>query len=122
SGEELSFSNHNMLNEWIHNYSRMEKRRVVFGFNVAYGTPADQLAQIPGIVKEIILAQDKVELDRVHFAQVREYYQSFDAVYYSLEPGYTEYMDKQQRINLALYRKLENIGVWLALSTTRNVF
>lgn len=122
SGEELSFSNHNMLNEWIHNYSRMEKRRVVFGFNVAYGTPADKLEQIPGIVKEIILAQDKVELDRVHFAQFKEYYLFFEAVYYSMEPGYTEYMDKQQRINLAIYRKLEKMGVQFAFSTTRNVF
>lgn len=121
SGEELSFSNHNMLNEWIHNYSRMDKRRVVFGFNVSYDTPAEKLERIPEVVKEIILAQNKVELDRVHFAQFKEYYLYFEAVYYSMEPGYTEYMDKQQRINLAIYRSFEEMGVKFAFSTTRNV-
>lgn len=121
SGEELSYSNQNMLNQWIHNYSRMEKRRCVFGLNVSYNTPAEKLAKIPEEVKKIILSQNKVELDRVHFAQFKEYYLYFEAVYYSMEPGYGEYMDKQQNINLGICRLFEDMGVEFAFSTTRNI-
>lgn len=122
SGEELSYSNQNMLNEWIHNYSRMEKRRAVFGLNISYDTPSEKLEKIPKEVKKIILTQDKVELDRVHFAQFKEYYLYFEAVYYSMEPGYGEYMDKQQNINLAICRLFEKMGVKFAFSTTRNIY
>src|SRR5690606_18076182 len=116
TGEELSYSNQNMLNAWIHNYSRMEKRRVVFGLNVSYDTPADTIERIPGEIKKIINAQNKVQLDRVHFAQFREYYLYFEAVYYSMEPGYGEFMDKQQKINIAICRKFEEMGVKFAFS------
>lgn len=121
TGEELSYSNQNMLNAWIHNYSRMEKRRVVFGLNVSYDTPADTIERIPGEIKKIINAQNKVQLDRVHFAQFREYYLYFEAVYYSMEPGYGEFMDKQQKINIAICRKFEEMGVKFAFSGTRKV-
>lgn len=122
SGEELSYSNQNMLNQWIHNYSRMEKRRAVFGFNVSYDTPVEKLERIPEEVKKIILAQEKVTLDRVHFAQFQEYNLYFEGVYYSMEPGYGEYMDKQQKINLAICRLFEEMDVKFAFSTTRNVY
>lgn len=121
-GEELSYSNKNMLNAWIHNYSRMEKRRAVFGLNVSYDTPADKLESISEEVKKIILMQDKVTLDRVHFFEFREYYLYFEAVYYSMEPGYNEYRDKQQKINLAICRKFEEMGIRFAFSTEHTVW
>lgn len=122
SGEEISYSNKNMLNEWIHNYSRMEKRRAVFGLNVSYSTPADKLEQIPEEVKKIILAQEKINLDRVHFAAFKDYYLYFEAVYYVLNPDYTLYMNIQQAINLAICRKFEEMGVKFAFSTDRAVY
>lgn len=121
-GEELSYSNKNMLNQWIHNYSRMDKRRAVFGLNVSYNTPAGKLEQIPEEVKKIILAQDNVSLDRVHFFEFREYYIYFEAVYYSLNPDYGVYRDIQQKINLAICRKFEEMGVKFAFSTDRAVY
>ncbi|NGM61690.1 mechanosensitive ion channel family protein [Sphingobacterium sp. SGG-5] len=121
SGHEIAYSNQNLLNEWINNYSRMEKRRAVFGFNVSYNTSPDKLEQIPEKVKEIILAQDKVTFDRVHLAAFKEYAIYYEAVYYSMEPGYTEYMDKQQKINLAICRLLNEMGVSFAYSTSRQV-
>lgn len=120
-GEELSYSNKNMLNSWIHNYSRMERRRAVFGLCVSYDTPADKLGQIPEEVKKIINTQEKILIDRVHFFEFRDYGLYFEAVYYSLEPGYTEYRDKQQNINLAVYRKFEEMGVKFAFSTDRYI-
>lgn len=57
SGEQIVFSNDDLLNSRIRNYKRMEERRVVFTFGVVYQTPAEQLEAIPGLVRDIIEAQ-----------------------------------------------------------------
>lgn len=117
SGEQLIYSNKNLTETWIHNYSRMEKRRAVFSFNVSYDTPPDTLEAIPGVVKEIITSQPNVAFDRAHFAQFRDSYLYFEAVYYSLSPDYTAYMNVQQAINLAIMRAFEKMGVSFGFPT-----
>ncbi len=121
SGEELIYSNKNMLDQWIHNYNRMEKRRAVFDFYVSYETSPAQLKKIPEEVKKIINAQNKVLLDRVHFFDFGEYGLHFQGVYYSMEPGYGAYRDKQQNINLSIMELLEKMDVQFAFATNREV-
>ena len=38
-----------------------------------------------------------------------------------MEPDYGEFMDKQQKINIAICRKFEEMGVKFAFSGTRKV-
>lgn len=117
SGEQLIYSNKKLTETWMHNYARMEQRRVVFGFNVSYDTSVEKLEAIPGVVKEIVLRQEKVRFDRAHFASFKESYLYFEVVYYSLSPDYTLFMDKQQRINLDLMRAFEKMAVSFAFPT-----
>jgi small-conductance mechanosensitive channel len=121
-GEQLAYSNKKLTETWIHNYSRMEKRRAVFGFNIPYDTPVDIIEAIPGEVKKIILQQENVSLDRVHFVEFRDYYLYFEGVYYSLSPDYGIYRDIQQAINLAIMRKFEQMGVSFAYPTRTVLF
>jgi small-conductance mechanosensitive channel len=51
SGEQLVFSNSDLLNSRIRNYGRMFERRVVFTIGVTYETPRDKLKRIPEIVR-----------------------------------------------------------------------
>ena len=67
-GEELIFSNTNLVNSRLRNYKRMKKRRVLFRFGVIYQTTLEQLKEIPTIVGEIIKQAYGATLDRVHFA------------------------------------------------------
>lgn len=113
-GEQLIYSNKNLTDSWIRNYSRMEKRRAVFGFNLPYDTPIDKVEAIPGIVKDIINSQENVTFDRAHFASFKESYLYFEAVYYSMSPDYTAYMNLQQAINLAIMRTFEKMDVSFA--------
>lgn len=117
SGEELIYSNKKLTETWMHNYARMEKRRAVFGFNVSYDTPPDKLEAIPGVVKQIVEAQPAIALDRAHFASFEESFLHFEVVYYSLSPNYTDYMDKQQAINLGIMRAFAEMGVDFAFPT-----
>lgn len=47
SGEQLVFSNNDLLSSRIRAYGRMFERRVVFSLGVTYQTPADKLRAIP---------------------------------------------------------------------------
>ena len=117
SGEQLVFGNGDLLSSRIRNYKRMAERRILFAFGVVYQTPAEKLETIPGIVREIVESQDKTRFDRAHFKAFGDFSLNFEVVYYVLEPDYNLYMDIQQRINLALYRRLEAEGIEFAYPT-----
>ncbi len=67
SGEQLVFSNNDLLQSRIRNFKRMHERRVVFSIGVIYQTPYDKLAAITGILRAAVEAQEQVRFDRAHF-------------------------------------------------------
>jgi len=121
SGEQLVFSNNDLLGSRIRNFKRMYERRVVFAFGVIYQTRYEQVAAIPGMVKAIIEAQDNTRFDRAHFKAYGNSSLDFEVVYYVLVPDYNAYMDIQQAINLALFKQFEEKGIDFAYPT-RTVF
>jgi small-conductance mechanosensitive channel len=102
SGEQLVFSNNDLIQSRIRNYGRLRERRVVFHVGVTYDTPSDKLRAIPEIVREIVEARERVRFDRSHFQGFGDFSLNFETVYWVLEPDYALYMDVQQEINLAL--------------------
>ena len=116
-GEELVISNRELTSSRIHNYKRMEKRRVVFGFGVTYETPTEKLKRIPSIVKEVIESIDDIKMDRVHFKEFADFSLNFEVVYYVLSGNHTLYMDCQQAINLEIKKRFEDEGVEMAYPT-----
>ena len=117
SGEQLVFSNNDLLSSRIRNFKRMEERRVLFTFGVLYETPDDLLERIPAIVREIIEGREETRFDRAHFARMAASALDFEVVYYMRIPDYNAYMDAQQAINLELLRRLAAIGVQFAYPT-----
>ena len=118
SGEELVFSNSDLLNSRIRNYKRMEERRITFSLGVVYGTPAEKLELIPRLVEEIITSQEKIRFDRAHLKTMGDFALEYEVVYHVLDPDYAAYLDVQQAINLALYRGFEKEGIEFAYPTT----
>lgn len=117
SGEQIIFSNSDLLSSRVRNYKRMQVRRVVFSFGVLYQTTADQLEEIPGIVREIIESLESTRFDRAHFAKFGESSLDFEVVHTLSSSDYTVYMDTQQAINLALVRRFEEKGIVFAYPT-----
>ena len=117
SGEELVFSNTDLLNSRIRNYKRLQERRIAFEIGVTYGTPAEKLELIPAMVEEIISPMGKVRFDRAHLKEMGDFALNYEIVYYVLKPDYNTYMDVQQEINLALYRRFEEEGIEFAFPT-----
>ncbi len=117
SGEQLVFSNTDLTNSRIHNFKKMERRRVVFKLGVIYQTTAEQLAQISEFVKEIIEKQPDTVFDRGHFATYGDFSLNFEFVYYVIGADYVKYMDTQQKINLEVYREFEKRELEFAYPT-----
>ncbi|MBN1531456.1 MAG: mechanosensitive ion channel family protein [Spirochaetes bacterium] len=117
SGEQIVLSNTDLTGSRIHNYRKMEKRRVEFSFGVLYRTPPEVLERIPGVIREIIEAIPVAEFDRAHFHAFGDSSLDFRVVYFVGSPEYTVYMDTQQTINLALMRSFRDMGVDFAYPT-----
>lgn len=117
SGEQLIFSNNDLLQSRIQNYKRMEERRVLFRLGVVYQTPAALLARIPAMVREIMERSGPVRVDRAHFAAFGDSSFDFEFVYYVLSADYNVYMDVQQAINLSVVETFEREGIGFAYPT-----
>jgi small-conductance mechanosensitive channel len=116
-GEQIIFSNNELLKNRIRNYKRMQDRRITFEFGVAYETPYEKLSRIPDLVKEIVTSRDMARFDRAHFRSYGDSALQFEVVYYVLDPDYNKYMDIQQEINLALLQRLREWDVSFAYPT-----
>lgn len=116
-GEQLIFANTDLTNSRIHNFKRLEKRRVVFKLGVIYQTSAEQLKEIPEIVKNIIMNEPKAEFGRGHFASFGDHCLIFEFVYFILDQDYAQYMDTQQKINLNIYQEFEKKEIHFAYPT-----
>jgi small-conductance mechanosensitive channel len=121
SGEQLIFSNGELLKSRIRNLRRMEERRVVFRIGVLYQTTADQLQRIPLMVRQAIEKNEQTRFDRGHFANFGDSAYEFEFVYFVLSADHALFMDLQQAINLDIVRAFESEGIEFAYPT-RTVF
>ncbi len=117
SGELLVFSNTDLTNSRVHNFKKMERRRVVFTLGVIYQTPSEKLELIPGIVRQIIDEQENANFDRGHFASYGDFSLNFEFVYFVEGADYNVYMDIQQAINLKIFKEFESRGIEFAYPT-----
>ncbi|MBS0879176.1 mechanosensitive ion channel family protein [Pantoea sp. JGM49] len=122
SGEQIVCSNTILLQQTIHNYKRMQQRRIVFKFGINYATPAEKVRQIGSMVKEIIQDVPDTRFDRAHFLAFDESQLTFEVVYFVLSAEYNKYMDIQQEINLQLMAQLEQKQIRFAFPMRRVEF
>lgn len=116
-GEQVVFSNSDLLKSRIRNYKRMQTRRIVFGIRVPYGIGKPRLLAIPGILRAAVEAQPQVLFDRAHFKAYGPSALEFEVVYIVQTPDYGVYMDVQQAINLAVFDRFAEEGIEFAIPT-----
>lgn len=117
TGEQIIFSNSDLLSSRVRNYKRMYERRIAFSVGVTYQTTPDQLEAIPSLIEEIVSSQPDVRFDRSHFKSLGDFALQIETVYYVLDADYAVYMNVQQGINLALMRAFAERGIEFAYPT-----
>lgn len=117
SGEQLIFSNGDLLQSRIRNFKRMFERRVVFTIGVLYQTPYEHLIEIPNMIRSIIESQSQVRFDRAHFKEYGAYSLNFEIVYWIQNSDYNVYMDTQQSINFSIFKQFKEKEIEFAYPT-----
>lgn len=117
-GEQIIFSNSELLKNRIRNYKRMMERRVLFEFGISYETSTEDIEIIPSLVKDIISSgKFETRFDRAHFKDCGSSALLYEVVYYVLDPDYNKHMDIQQAIKLALLKEFRIRGIGFAYPT-----
>src|SRR5690625_3485264 len=114
TGEQLVFSNADLSDSRIHNYKKMQRRRIVFSVTIAYDTPLEKLREIPGLLKEIVSSDDRADFDRAHFKELSDYWLEFEVVYHVKSSDYNIFMDIQQEYNFQILERLSEMDVEIA--------
>jgi small-conductance mechanosensitive channel len=116
-GEQIIFSNTDLTNSRIHNYKRMEQRRIVFSFGIVFDTEPEKVKLVPSLVKNIIESQPDTRFDRAHLLNLSGYALDYEIVYYVLSADYNVYMDLQQQINFQILEAFSQHDIHLAYPT-----
>lgn len=119
SGEQLVFSNSDLLNSRLRNYGRMSERRILFSIGVTYETPREKLKQIPELIREAIEAVEQTRFDRSHFMNYGDFALMYESVYYVSSANYNIYMDIQQSVYFAIHESFEQNGIEFAYPTQK---
>jgi small-conductance mechanosensitive channel len=117
TGEQIIFSNGDLLSSRVRNYKRMFERRITFSVGVTYDTSAEQVREIPQIIQHVVEQTPDVRFDRSHFKAFGDFALLFETVYFVLKPDYAVYMDAQQTIHLAIMKAFAERGIQFAYPT-----
>jgi len=117
TGEQIIFSNNDLLGSRVRNYKRMNERRALFSVGVTYDTSHEILTELPEMLRGIVEAQENVRFDRAHLKTFGDFAIQFEVVYHMVVPDYAVFMDTQQTINLAIHRLFTDRGIEFAFPT-----
>jgi len=110
-GEQIVFSNADLISSRIRNYKRMSERRVVFPLEVPSRTPVEKLEALPGMVKEEVSRFQDIRFERAYFQKFVGASHVWEVVFYVLSPDISLHMDRQHEVNLALHRRFLKEGI-----------
>jgi small-conductance mechanosensitive channel len=114
-GEQIIFSNKLLTDSRIQNYKRLQRRRVIFPFEMDRNTPVAVLREIPDRVKSMLSGVADVTFERAHFVALGDAGPRFEVSYVVEGPDFTRHLEIRQALNLELYTFFQNAGVQLAV-------
>jgi small-conductance mechanosensitive channel len=114
SGEQIIFSNGDLLKSRIKNYRRLRERTITLTITLDQSAPAKAIANVPPLIREIVEAQQGVRIARSHVTVPTSQGIAVETVYVVESPDYTAYMDAQQAITVGILSRLHETGASLA--------
>ncbi len=117
TGEQIIFSNTDLLSSRVRNYKRMKERRILFNIGVIYGSSYEKLKKLPVIMKKIIDEEKDARFDRCHFKSFGDSSLDFETVYYVKSADYKAYMDIQQEVNMKIFKMFAQEKIEFAYPT-----
>ena len=115
----ISVPNQNLANATVENQSEMPRRRVKFTLAVTCEASAAQMQDLVGRIEELLKADDEVDPEQIMVRFTDFGASSLDVLvqYFTVTTEYPRHLAVRQKINLALMRMIEEMGLRLALPT-----
>lgn len=114
NGEQLVFSNADLLKSRLRNFSRRQGRRLVFTITLSPRTPAEKLARVPAIITDVVAGDRRAELQHSHVVGTGPL--GFEVQTSLLISNAEHTLDVRQAILLEVYARLEREGIALSNS------
>jgi small-conductance mechanosensitive channel len=110
-GEQIVFSNTDLLSSRVRNYKRMSERRVVFHLGIGSHTPVDKLDGLPAMIQEEVATHPDIRFERAYFQKFDGAGQTWEVVFYVLSADIGLHMERQHQVNLALHKRFLKEGI-----------
>ena len=116
-GEEIVISNNELTSSKVQNFKKLKTRRISFNLGVTYDTKPSKLSKIPKLIKEIMAKTKKVSYYGAYMREFGDSSLNFQIIYYVKSNDYQEYLDTQQKLNLAIVKTFEKEKIEFAFPT-----
>lgn len=114
NGEELVFSNSDLLASRLKNFRAMNEKRVVLTFVVDYDVEPGVLREIPETFKALVEKQQSTRYDFCFFKGYLDAGMQFEGVYFITDMSMPVQVRVQQDVNAGLFEELRRRGVRFA--------
>lgn len=118
SGEQLIFSNKDLLDSRVRNFKRMDQRRCEQIIGVAYETTSDQLRKIPQWIKEIIDLDPLLKFDRCNLIRFGASSLDFEIVAWMLDSDFNRFAETQHQLLIRIFEKFQKEGINIPFPVT----
>lgn len=115
----VSIPNKTVASVAIENWSKMPKRRVYQTVGVTYETTPDQMEQAVAAIREILQNEEGVDKEYiiVRFSEFANSSLNMLVYYFTRGVAFADHLATKERVNLAIMRALENLGLSIAFPT-----
>ncbi len=117
SGEQIIFSNSDLVKSRILNFKHPRNRQVVIKFGVTYQTSPEKLKQIPEIIKQILAKEKAVTVEHIHLLEFGDFSINFELVYKVNSTDSESNLDIKQRILINMLENFINNGIEFSYPT-----
>lgn len=116
-GEEVIFSNSNLLENRIHNYRKMERRMVLINISISPETSYEALRELPKLFEEIVKSQKDTTFGRANLSEIADYTLNYEIVYHVESPDYALFTKIKEEIFLTIIKRLQEKGISMPYPT-----
>lgn len=115
----VSMPNKTVAAATIDNWSKMPKRRVAQTVGVTYETTADEIERAVDAIREIVTNDEGVDKEFivVQFTDFGDSSLNILLYYFTVATAFADHLATKQRINVAVMRKLDEMGLSIAFPT-----
>lgn len=113
-GEQIIFTNKDLLESRIHNYERMNRRRVIHHMAFSPLTSPQQIKQLAKQIELIFHGQSAISFDRCHLCSIEATHLLVEVVFWVESPSHHLYMDLQQDVLLKILKILSQEKIQVA--------